>query len=82
MAGNPKGAFIANLPFGFLYFRSLAMLAQDDPQPINADAPNPADSKVVFMGQMISRDEYDEICRNLSEFFGLLRKWKEEADSK
>ena len=31
---------------------------------------------VVFLGQTMSRTEYEESCRNLADFFELLRAWR------
>lgn len=31
---------------------------------------------VAFLGQTMSRTEYEECCRNLAEFFELLRSWR------
>lgn len=32
---------------------------------------------VVFLGQALSRAEYDIACRNLRAFFDLLKSWQE-----
>ena len=32
---------------------------------------------VEFLGQIMSRDEYEMACRNLREYFDLLRFWQE-----
>lgn len=32
-----------------------------------------------FLGRHLSETEYEEICRNLGEYFALLTKWSEES---
>lgn len=49
-------------------------LASDTPKPDNDGS-----ESVVFLGRQVTQSEYQEICRNLGEYFKLLRKWAEEA---
>lgn len=35
---------------------------------------------ISFLGRRITQAEYEEICRNLQEFFDLLSKWKKEGE--
>lgn len=39
-----------------------------------------APGSVKFLGQELSRAEYDEACRNLGQFFRLLREWAKKAE--
>ena len=34
------------------------------------------DGSIVFLGRTMSQAEYQESCRNLAEFFRLLRAWR------
>ena len=45
----------------------------------STDSDKDGTEPVVFLGNEVTQTEYQEICRNLGEFFKLLRKWAEEA---
>ena len=51
----------------------------DDPlSRMESEQPDKEDQgQVVFLGRMISRDEYEASCRNLRRFFDLLKAWRE-----
>jgi hypothetical protein len=49
-------------------------LAGDTPRPDKDSS-----DSIVFLGRQVTQSDYQEICRNLGEFFKLLRKWAEEA---
>jgi hypothetical protein len=50
-------------------------LASDTPRPDKDSS-----DSVVFLGRQVTQSEYQEICRNLGEFFTLLAKWKKESE--
>ena len=33
--------------------------------------------KVEFLGRLVSIDEYEEACRNLEDYFNLLKSWQQ-----
>lgn len=48
-------------------------------EPLDSDVTDTwdVDGSVVFLGHTMSQTEYQESCRNLAEFFRLLRSWRE-----
>jgi len=84
--GSLEGAFIANLPsrpfaFGAEVEEPVSDrkgLFPDQREIRDVDRQNARIGR-RFLGVEVSADEYDEICRNLTEFFRLLRKWSNEV---
>ena len=50
----------------------------DSPDPESKSGIKTAtEESVIFLGRAMSRDEYELACRNLREFFDLLKSWQE-----
>lgn len=49
---------------------------RESPAKKRHDSPDNGET-VVFLGTLMSRAEYEMACRNLREYFDLLRSWQE-----
>ncbi|MFH1373381.1 MAG: hypothetical protein ABII79_06280 [bacterium] len=61
----------------------MALVSKDSWQE-GEDPPRPEKNRVefvAFQGRQVTQVEYAEICRNLAEYFGILRAWLEKERS-
>jgi hypothetical protein len=71
---------LPNLPSeSFLFGAELANPSKITPIP-KADHEVGGGTSITFLGRQVTSEEYDEICRNLGEFFTLLAEWDKESE--